>query len=159
MNKFIKAAAIAAAVSAFHLTAYAEDLSNIQIKVVEDKAEPGVPYEVYVNAGSSKYEVTDVEISKPYEEWHPGYKVSYEVTVEPTEGNRFKPSAEAKVSGSNTSYISKKVRSDSATIRFNYIPKMMLPAPENIYYEDDMYAVWDKVNSAKYEVKIYKENE
>lgn len=160
MKKTMKTILMASAFAMMStFAAFASDISSISISMVEDKADPGTPFSAVPEVSSNAYEITDISVSRPYEDWIAGSKVTFEVTLEPTEDNKFDNRAKVTVRGANSELVTKGVTSREANVRINYIPRMTLPEPENLYWEDDMYAKWDKVNSAQYEVVIYKEDE
>jgi glucan-binding YG repeat protein len=146
----------------FCLTSFADQkkITSVSVSMYETKTEAGTIYEVEPKVSSSSYELVDYTVSKDYSEWKPGSKVTYELTIEPKEGYKFDTSKIKKISVSNGEAVSKTVKSSKITVKVNYVPKVTLEDPTNLYFEDEYLAVWDKVEYCKmYEVQILKEND
>lgn len=145
----------------FSITAFAEQkITYVSVFLYESKSDEGTIYQVEPKAISNSYEITNMTLSKDYEDWKPGIKVTYELIIEPKEGFKFDTSKVKNIYLSNGEVVSKKIRSKKITIKVNYIPKVTLENPTNIYYEDEYVGVWDKVDYCKmYEVEILKEDD
>lgn len=146
---------IAMAITSFAST----EIKSVSIRINEKKTDPGIVYEAELTSGSSWYEITDWSVSKDYSDWNPGKKVTFNVTIEPTEGYRFDRDMK-NIYVSNGEVASKSIRSNKIELRVNYIPTVTLEDPTNIYFEDEYLAVWDEVEYCRqYEVQILKEND
>jgi len=145
----------------FSFAAFAETkITSASITMRESKADAGQIYEVELYVSSSYYEMTNCELSKDYSEWKPGSKVTYSITLEPKDGYKFDASKLKKISVTNGEVASKSIKSNKITLKVNYVPKITLETPQNIYFENEYLAVWDKVDYCKmYEVQILKEND
>lgn len=145
----------------FCLTAFASNkVTNVSISIAETKTEPGTVYEAEVRSNNSYYEIEECIPSKDYGDWKPGSKITYNITIVPKEGYSFDTKKIKKVSVSNGEVASDTIKSSKITLKVNYIPKVTLAEPENIYFEDEYLAVWDKVEYCKqYEVQVLKEND
>lgn len=143
---------------AFHVVSFASTkVTYVSVNLQEEKVDPGIIYPVEVTANSYQYEITDVEVSKDYDDWKPGRKVTYTVTIEPTEGYNFSKK-DTRTYASNGTIASDSVKSSKIMLKINYIPKVTLETPENIFFEDEYLAKWDEVAYASaYEVKLYKD--
>lgn len=102
----------------------------------------------------------DYTALKDYDDWKPGIKVTFEMSILPKEGYRFDTAKVKNVSISNGEIVSMSINSGRIRLKVNYVPKMTLEDPSNIYFKDDYVAAWDKVDHCKaYEVQILKEND
>jgi len=134
----------------------ATEITSVSISLIEEKSDPGVIYPVEVSTYSKTFEIEDISVSKDYSDWSPGKKVTYTIVLIPKDSYKFSKS-NTNFYVANGDIASKSVTTSKATLKVNYTPKVTLEAPENIYYEDEYLAVWDKVTYAKsYTVRIYK---
>lgn len=135
-------------------------INSASVSIKESKAESGEIYEAEPYVGSSTYEITNCEVSKDFSNWKPGSKITFSITLEPKEGYKFDTAKISKVSVSNGEVASSTIKGSKITVKINYVPKVTLSEPANIYFEDEYLAVWDKVEFCKmYEVQIMKEND
>ena len=162
MNKKLNTLIIAAGLSALaSVPAFATGtVKYVSVNFSDQKAETGVIYESLPVVNSRDYEIEDYSMSRGYDDWRPGKKVTYNVTLVPTEGNYFSKK-NTRVSVSNATLLkNEKITKDKINLTINYYPKVQLADPTNIYFEDDYTAKWDKVNYATaYEVRITSEDE
>lgn len=132
-------------------------ITSVFIQIQEEKVDPGEVYPAKISASGYTYEVDDMSISKDYDDWKPGKTITYSITLIAKEGYKFSKSDTA-FSISNGELASKSVVNGKAEIKVNYIPKITLAAPENLYYEDEYIITWDKVEHATaYKVTLYKD--
>lgn len=160
-KKVLLAAAGIAALTSIPAYAGSNRITSVGISVEEDKPSPGVVYPVEVKCNSTEYEIESISATKDYSDWKPGRKVTYDITVVPTDGNFFSKS-ETKVQCSGNASIPKatSISRNEIRLKLNYVPKVQLEAPENIYFEDEYEATWDEVEYATgYELKLYKDGE
>lgn len=160
-NKLLRACMVAAAISTvMQVPAYAENkrVASVNVTIREEKSEPGVVYPVEVTSNSSNYEMTSIELSKDESDWRPGRKVTYTIVLEPAEDYFFSKS-DTKINITNGTLTSNySIKPSKIEMKVNYVPKITLENPENIYFEDEYLATWDDVEYASaYEVKIYKD--
>lgn len=135
-------------------------ITSVSVSLYETKAEAGSIYELEPRVSSNNYELTDYTVSKGYSEWKPGSKVTYELVIEPKEGYKFDTTKIKNISVSNGEVASKSIKSGKITVKVNYIPKVTLEDPTNLYFENEYLAIWDKVEYCRmYEVQILKEND
>lgn len=142
------------------ITAFAADkITSVSIRINEQKTDPGIIYETEITESSNYYDITEVSVSKDYSDWKPGKKVTYYITLEPNDGYRFDTKMKnVYVSNGEVSYDN--IKSSKIELRVNYIPKITLEDPTNIYFEDEYLAVWDEIEYChQYEVQILKEND
>lgn len=142
------------------MPAYAgnQKVNSVSVNLNEEKSDPGVIYPVEVTANSSYYEISSVDVSKDYGDWKPGRKVTYTITIDAKDGYSFSKKDTRLYASNGTLTSNNSVKSGSIEMKVNYIPKVTLQNPENIYFEDEYEAVWDEVEYASaYEVKIYKD--
>jgi len=133
------------------------NISSVSIQIMEEKVDPGEVYPAKIYANGSSYEVDDVSVSKDYDDWTPGKTITFSITLIPTEGYKFSKS-DTNFYVSNGEIASKSVVNGKASLKINYIPKVTLSAPEDIYYEDEYLITWDKVEYATaYKVTLYKD--
>lgn len=158
MKKIMVFVAAAAAAVMMSTAAFASNyITNMSVVLNEQDAEDGVMKDITLNPGNNTYEFTDVNISPEYSSWYPGKKVTITVTAIPTGDLTFKKAGTSvSVTNSNTEKISTSISPSKIVYKFNYNPKVNLPEPSNIHYDDnDEYlAKWNKVEYANYEVKI-----
>jgi len=135
-----------------------QKINYVTVYFNEEKADPGIINPVNLQEGSNEYVITSIEISKDYDRWKPGKKVTYKIEIEPIEGYSFsKKNTNVYVTNVGTTAI-QSIKSKKIEIRVNYIPKVTLDKPSNIYYEDEYTACWDEVEYASaYEVNLYKD--
>ena len=96
------------------------------------------------------------EVASDYDSWTPGKKTTLTVTLESDEKS-FGKDVRASISRGEETGISRS-GSKKLRVKINYIPKVMLAVPENIWYEDEYTVAWDKVDYAGgYKVKLYKD--
>lgn len=162
-NKLWKISTLVLVMNAiFFLTAYADTkkVTSVHVTLQEEKSDPGTIHPVEAITNSSSYEIEEVEISKDYANWKPGRKVTYSVTIVPKDGYYFS-NKDTKVRASNGTVASDTtVKRSRIEVRVNYIPKVTLEAPKNIYFEDEYLAKWDKVEFASaYEARIYQDGD
>lgn len=133
-------------------------VTSVYVTMQEGKSDPGTIYPVEVTANSYNYEIVDVDVSKDYTSWKPGRKVTYSVTIVPKDGYSFSKK-DTKVYASNGTVASNAtIKSSKIEVGVNYIPKVTLEAPKNIYFEDEYLAKWDEVEFASaYEARIYQD--
>lgn len=160
MKKFLTILLAASMTASMGITAFADTrVESASVRINEQKEEPGVVYPIEITSGTRGVEIGDISMSKEYDEWHPGKKVTISVTLLPEEGYSFSKS-KTKVSVSNGQVASTNVRTDEVEVKINYIPSVTLAPPSNIYFEDEYTAKWDKVEFAQaYDVKIITEDD
>ncbi len=147
----------AGVVMALSFPAYAKTttLSSVTVSIKETKNSPG---EVWTPEVTSTYgtNITDVKFSS--EDLSPGKTVTITVTLESEENYKFNKSS-TKVYASGADLSSSSVSSSKITAKLNYLPKITLEAPGNVWMDDEYIAEWDKVDYAtSYEVTILKNN-
>ena len=142
----------------FCFTSFAETkVTYVSVQFTEGKADPGIVYPVELKCNSNQYEVEDYSLSREYDSWKPGRKVTYTVTIIAKEGYYF-IKKDTKVYAQNATVVSDSISRSRIELRINYIPKVTLEAPSGIYFEDEYLAKWDKVAYASaYEARIYQD--
>ena len=130
-------------------------IGSVSLNFAEKKGEDGTIYEAELTESSNAYDIEECNVSKDYSEWRPGRKVTYTVTLKPTEDNFFSKN-QTKIHVSNGKVIpNEKISPNEMTLTINYYPRVQLENPSNIYFEDEYTAVWDEVEYATaYEVRI-----
>lgn len=160
-NNYFKILAILTIISVLIcIPVYADTkkVNSVNVNLQEEKSDPGVIYPVKVSTNSSSYEISDVELSKDYENWKPGRKVTYTVVLIPKDGYSFSKKDTRVYASNGTITSNPSIKSSKIEVRINYIPKVTLEAPKNIYFEDEYLAKWDEVEfAAAYEAKIYQD--
>lgn len=162
-KKITKELLIAACIAAnLSFPAYASSkVTSVTVSVNEDKSETGTVRNAEVSCNNTAYEIDEIETSKEYDDWYPGRKITYDITITPTDGYYFSK-GDTKVNCSSNADIAgtPSVSKNKITMKLNYRPTIKLSTPENIYFEDEYTAKWDKVPYAeKYEIKIIKDDE
>lgn len=135
-------------------------ITSLTVGFTESKEEPGIIREAEPTVKGSYCEITEWSCSHEYDDWRPGNKVTFSITINPTNDRFFaKNTTKVKVSGKNTELASSSITKSKITLKVNYWPSMTFENPENLIWEDedgeDWVAVWDKVEKCSaYEVKI-----
>lgn len=147
------------------MTAFAgKQVNNVTLQLEEHIGEAGEMPDTNVTANSDAFDISSVVFSPEQNSWYPGKKVTVTVTVDANDGYSFnKSKTKVSVNGGITKNVSENISSGHITYRFNYSPRVQLPAPTNIHFGeldddtgfDDYVAKWDKVDYAKYEVKVF----
>lgn len=147
--------------AAFSVTAFAgTELTSLTVSLVEDRADPGTVNSAQLQVSSSNVTIEKAEPSKDYDNWKPGMKITWDVVLTPDDGYVFNLLKLKKVSVQNGEVVSSSIRRPRISMKINYIPKATLESPQNIYYDDNNVAKWDKVPYCDmYEVQIFKEND
>lgn len=142
-------------------TAYAgTEITSLGVSFTEDRADPGIINNVELRVNNSNVTITEAEPSKNYDSWRPGEKITWSVVLTPAEGYSFNTISLKKVSAQNCEIGSAAIKRQRITLKINYQPKVTLERPENILFEDEKVATWDKVPYCDmYEVQIFKEND
>jgi FOG: Glucan-binding domain (YG repeat) len=129
-------------------------IKNIGINITELKVEPGTVYPIEIKTNIANCEIIDITVSKAEEDWKAGNKVTYTMKLRAKEGCVFDRN-NMRISISNGTIVSQTINSKNVTIKFNYLAKMTLPAPTEIYYEEDYLIKWERIPYvADYEIKI-----
>lgn len=142
---------------AFSFRAYAKatTLSSVTISVKETKGSPG---EVWSPEVTSTYGTTISDVKFSSEDLTPGKTVTITVTVTPSENYKVQKSS-TKVYASGAELSNSSVSSSKITAKLNYLPKVTLEAPSDVWMDDEYIAEWNKVDYAtSYEVTILKNN-
>lgn len=141
----------------FSLTAIAADkINSVSVRIDEVRTEPGVVWEATPTVSDNRYQIADYSWSSDYENWTPGKKVTLTVELESDE-LAFDKDASAWVSNGEEAGVTR-TSGKTLRVRINYIPKITLKAPTEIYYEDDYTLTWEKVQYAGgYEVQLKKD--
>lgn len=134
----------------------ANQLEYVYIQTNETREEPGTVWTAEPYTSAYDYEIESYEWSRPYEDWEPGKKVTLTVTLASTNMNfAKKPSV-----STWDMEVASTTRTDSkhVKVKLNYIPKVTLTPPTEIYYEDEFTLTWDKVQYAGgYEIQIMRD--
>ena len=160
MRKLIGACLAIGLCFAFAITSYAEnEITSLSVSMSEMYAEPGEVHEVELRTNSNVI-VEELEVSKPHSSWRPGEKITFNAVLVPEEGYGFRKSKIKNISISNGKLVNQSVSSRKVVLKINYTPKVRLQKPENIYFEDEYKASWDKVRyCSMYEAQIFKESD
>lgn len=135
-------------------------ITSLSVSFTEDRADPGTVNQAEVQVNNSNVNVEVSEPSRDYGDWRPGSKITWKVVLVPEEGYSFVPVKLKKVDVQNGETVSSTIGAKRITMKINYLPKVTLESPQNIYFEDDNTAKWDKVPYCEmYEVQIFKEND
>lgn len=133
----------------------AEKISNATISFTETFTEAGEIYNVELTENSKSFYIEDYSMSKDRDNWKPGKKVTFTVTLAAEDGYSFSKQKTTFKVNKGSLIPNQKVTTDRATLTVNYFPKVQLEEPTNIYFEDEYIAVWDDVEYATaYEVRI-----
>ena len=148
---FIMAAMISTALS---VPAMAAEISSVSISIKEEKTDPGTVWEAEPYCSSSSYSISDVSWAYDHDSWVPARKLTCTVTLAAEDDNRFTKNPGVSVSNGEKVLANRKAP-DELEVKLNYIPKMKLPAPGGVYFDDEYSLEWEKVPyAAGYEVRI-----
>ncbi len=155
MKRFILHLAAAALMTAiFSGTAYASDISSVSISFREEKTEPGTVWEAEPYCSSSSYSISDVSWAYDRDSWVPARKLTCTVTLQAEDENKFTKNPSVSVSNGEK-VVANRRDPDVLEVKLNYIPKMKLPAPGGVYFNDEYTLEWEKVSyAAGYEIRV-----
>lgn len=136
------------------------EINSLTVSFVEDQAEPGTVNQADVQVDNDNVSVDVSQPSRSYGDWRPGSKITWKVVLVPEDGYNFVPVKLKTVNVQNGETVSSTIGARRITMKINYMPKVTLESPQNIYFSDNNTAKWDKVQYCdRYEVEIFKEDD